>query len=149
MFPVNLFFIAWFWIILLVVFLVIEACTMALTTIWAAAACVPMIFISFTPLAFRWQLLIFMVLTIALLFFTRPLAVKTLKSKRLRTNVESLAGQEVLLVRDIKPFEKGEAKAKNGVIWTAAAEGDAEIPAGTVCVVSCVEGNTLKVIPKG
>ncbi len=141
-------FAVWFWIILLVVFLVIEACTAALTTIWAAASCVPLIFISFTPLAFRWQLLIFIVLTLVLLFFTRPFAVKNLKTKRLRTNVESLAGQEVLLVRDIKPFEKGEAKAKNGVIWSAVAEDDAEIPAGTVCVVSCVEGNTLKVAKK-
>ncbi len=138
----------WFWVLLLVVFLVIEACTMALTTIWAAAACVPLIFIARTPLAFRWQLLIFMVLTVALIAFTRPFAVRKLKPGRSRTNVNSLAGQEVLVVRDIKPFEKGEAKAKNGVIWTASAAGGAEIPAGTVCTVSAVEGNTLEVAPK-
>lgn len=138
----------WFWISLLVVLIVIEACTMALTTIWAAVSCVPMIFISLTPLAFRWQLLIFMVLTVALLAFTRPLAVKKLNARRARTNVDGLAGQEVLVVKDVRQFEKGEVRAKNGVVWTAAAEDCAEISAETICIVSRVEGNTLIVSPK-
>ena len=63
--------------------------------------------------------------------------------------MNSLDGQEVLVVKKITKFEKGEVKASNGIVWTAIGEGSgAEIPKGTVCVVSRVEGNTLVVKEK-
>ena len=40
----------WFWLIMLVVFVVIEAFTMSLTTIWAALSSLPLIFIAKTGL---------------------------------------------------------------------------------------------------
>ena len=69
----------WVWVGLLVLLIVIEACTFGLTTIWAAAACIPMVFLSRTGLALQWQFLIFIFLTAVLVFFTRPFAVKYLK----------------------------------------------------------------------
>ncbi len=138
----------WFWLSLLVIFVVVEAFTMALTTVWAALAAIPMIFISRTALPFRWQLLIFVVLTIVLIVFTRPFAVKKLKLGQDKMNVSSMLGQEVLVVSAIESFKKGEAKAKNGTVWTVTAEGSEEIAKDTVCVVTDVQGNTLTIKPK-
>lgn len=138
----------WFWLSLLVVFVVVEAFTMSLTTIWAAIASVPMIFISRTALPFRWQLLIFLVLTIVLAVLTRPFAVKKLRLGKEKLNVNSMIGEEVLIVKPISEFQKGEAKAKNGVVWTATSESSAEIPENSVCVVTKVQGNTLEVKAK-
>lgn len=138
----------WFWLALLIVFLVVEACTMSLTTIWCAISSVPLIFIARTPLAFRWQLLIFASLSFVLIVLTRPFAVKKLNIGKNKTNVNSLEGQQVLVTRNITQFEKGEAKAQNGVLWTAVSADGTDIEKGTVCIVSKVEGNSLNVLRK-
>ena len=134
----------WFWLAVMVLCLIIEAVTFSLTTIWAAVSSFLLIFLCRTALPFRWQLLVFFLISILLMVFTRPFAVKKLKIGRVTTNVNSLEGQEVLVVKKITKFEKGEVKASNGVTWTAMCENE-EIAKGTVCVVVRVEGNTLVV----
>ncbi len=138
----------WVWLSLLVIFVVIEAFTMSLTTVWAAIAAFPMIFISKTALPFKWQLLIFLVITIVLVVFTRPFAVKKLKLGKEKTNAASLVGQEVLVISEVSEFKKGSAKAKNGVIWTVTSADSSVIPENTVCIVTKIEGNTLQITKK-
>lgn len=140
----------WVWLAVLVVCVVIEAVTFALTTVWGAIAALIMIFVSRTGLPFKWQLLLFLVLTIALVLTTRPFAVKKLKLGKDKMNIDSMAGQEVLVTKKITKFEKGEVKAKNGVIWSAksADENVEEISEGEVCVITSVDGNTLSVNKK-
>lgn len=138
------------WLVLLVICVIVEAISFNLTTIWAALACVPLIFLSFFPIPPRWQLLIFSLLTVALIVFTRPFAQKKLKIGRSgKTNVSSLPGESVIVVKDISDFEKGWVKSKNGVIWSAQkserpfAEVSKIIKKGTICQVKKVVGNTL------
>ena len=138
----------WFWLLVLVLSLAIEAATFSLTTVWAAVTALFMIFFCRTGLPLRWQLLIFFLITILLIVFTRPFAVKKLKVGRVTTNVNSLEGQDVLVTKKITQFEKGEVKASNGVVWTATGEGSSEIAKGAVCEVIRVEGNTLIVKEK-
>lgn len=137
----------WFWLSVMILCLVFEAVTFSLTTIWAVLAAFPMIFISRVPVPFRWQFLIFFLVTILLLVFTRPFAVKKLKLGRVSTNVNSLEGQEVLVIKKITKFEKGEVRSSNGVVWAAMCHGE-EIPKGSVCEIVGVEGNTLIVKEK-
>lgn len=138
----------WFWLIVLIVCCIIEAITMGLTTIWAAIAALPMIFIARTGLGFQWQLLIFVVVTLVLVFGTRPLVLKKLRPGRTKTNINTMIGEEVLVTKEISKFQKGEAKARNGVIWTVQAmQEDQQISKGTVCSVEAVEGNTLIIKP--
>ncbi|WP_407425590.1 NfeD family protein [Treponema sp.] len=138
----------WFWLCVMVASLVIEAVTFSLTTVWAAFSALIMIFLSRTPIPLRWQFLIFFLVTIILMIFTRPFAVKKLKLGRVTTNVNSLDGQEVLVLKKITQFEKGEVKSSNGVLWNAMPEENSEIPKGAVCEVVRVEGNTLVVKEK-
>ena len=138
----------WFWLIMLVVFVVIEAFTMSLTTIWAALSSLPLIFIAKTGLPFKWQLLIFVLLTLLLIIFTRPFAVKKLKLGRDKTNVNNMEGQEILVTKSILQFQKGDAKSKNGGIWTVTSADGTEIPENTICIVTKVQGNTLEIKPK-
>lgn len=133
----------WIWVGILVVSLIIEGCTLSLTTIWAAIASFPMIFIAKTGLDFKWQVLIFAVLTVILIILTRPFAIKKLNIGKTKTNVDSLVGEEVLVVKAVSKFQKGEVKTKNGVIWNATSIGDNEIPENTTAVIAEVKGNTL------
>jgi membrane protein implicated in regulation of membrane protease activity len=136
---------AWIWLGLMVAFVIIEAFTMSLTTIWAAIASLPMIFIAKSGCPFKWQLLIFLLLTLVLIFVTRPLVIKKLKLGKNKTNIDALVGQEVLIVKPVSQFEKGQAKAKNGVIWTCQSQDGNDIPAESVCQIVSVEGNTITV----
>ncbi len=138
----------WFWLAVMVVCIVIEAVTFALTTVWGAIAALVMIFVSRTNMPLRWQLVLFLVMTIVLVLTTRPFAVKKLKLGKDKTNVNSMEGQEVLVIRKITKFEKGEVKAKNGVIWSAKnvdEQDESEISEGSVCIIEKVDGNTLSV----
>ncbi len=138
----------WFWLAVMVVCIVIEAVTFALTTVWGAIAALVMIFVSRTNMPLRWQLVLFLVMTIVLVLTTRPFAVKKLKLGKDKTNVNSMEGQEVLVIKKITKFEKGEVKAKNGVIWSAKnvdEQDESEISEGSVCIIEKVDGNTLSV----
>ncbi|MBR1535347.1 MAG: NfeD family protein, partial [Treponema sp.] len=110
----------WFWLFVMILAIVFEAITFSLTTVWAAISALLMVFLCRTGLPFRWQLLIFFIITILLMIFTRPFAIKKLKLGRVTTNVNSMDGQEVLVVKKITRFEKGEVRASNGVTWMAA-----------------------------
>ena len=135
----------WFWLALMIVFVVVEALTFQLTTVWAALASLAMIFICKTEIAFKWQLLLFLIITIVLIVFTRPFAVKKLKLGKDATNVNSLLGQDVLVTKAVSKFEKGEGKTTNGVVWTITSADSQDISEGSVCTVEKVDGNTLSV----
>lgn len=138
-------FMPWIWLGILILCIVIEAVTFSLTTIWAGIASFPMIFISRTSLELKWQLLIFALITVFLVIFTRPFAIKKLKNGSDKTNVNSLIGQEVLVVKSISAFSKGEVKSKNGVLWSALSTDETEITENSICTVDSVDGNTLKI----
>ena len=74
-----------FWLVVLVVLVVIELLTMGLTTVWfAGGALVATVAALFhAPLAL--QIILFLVVSAVLLFFTRPLAVKYFNKDRVRT----------------------------------------------------------------
>lgn len=136
----------WFWLAIMVILIVIEALTFSLTTIWGAIACIPLIFIARTQLEFKWQILIFAFLSLILLVFTRPFAVKKLKISK--TNVNGLIGQDVIVTKKIGTLEKGEVKSSAGVIWSAKSRDGSEIKSGTVCSIVALSGNTLEVEAK-
>lgn len=139
----------WFWLAVMVVCVIVEAVTVfSLTTVWAAVSALVMIFISKTGLPFLGQLIMFLIMTILLIIFTRPFAIKKLGIGSVKTNIDSMEGQEVILIKKISAFEKGEAKAKNGVVWSAKSSDDSEIKVGSVCVIVGIDGNTLSVRKK-
>jgi membrane protein implicated in regulation of membrane protease activity len=135
----------WIWLGLFVVLVIIEAATQGLTTIWGAISALVMVGLSFVDgFSIGWQILTFLVLTFALLATTRPVLMKKFKIGKYATNVDFLLGQEVVVVKTVEKFQKGEAKAKNGVIWSATSEDGSRIEKDSVCVVAGVDGNTLR-----
>lgn len=135
----------WFWLAVTVLCIIIEGISMGtLTSIWFGCGAFVMIFLSFLPIPFRWQLLIFAVLSLVLLIFTRPFAVKKLKVKKTPTNSDSLIGKKVLVTEKITELQKGAVKV-NGVIWTARSADNSTIEKGTECTITEIEGVTLVV----
>lgn len=138
----------WMWVGVLVLLVVIEAATKGLTTIWGAISALIMVFISRTHMDIKWQILIFLLITIVLLFTTRPFIKKKLKIKQTPTNADTMLGKEVVITEPVSRFHKGAAKSNNGVIWTVTSNEETDIPEGTICTVKSIQGNTLMLTKK-
>jgi len=132
----------WIWVALVIVFAVIEVCTLGLVTVWFAISALVMVFLSFLKIPLPIQFLIFLIISAVLLVFTRPLAVKKFKIGREKTNVDGLIGKHALVIKKIGEFEAGQAKV-GGQVWTARSENNAEIAEGTKCEILRIEGVQL------
>lgn len=134
----------WFWFALTVIFTLIEIFTVGLTTIWFAIGSLVMIFIANTKITFWSQILIFLILSLLLIIFTRPFVIKKLKIGNTKTNINSLIGSSCIVIKEITPIEKGEVKIF-GNIWNAKSIDNKSIHKDKTCKVVNIEGTTLVV----
>ncbi|HKM35679.1 MAG TPA: NfeD family protein [Lachnospiraceae bacterium] len=137
------------WLILLIVCIVIELLTMGLTTIWFAAGSLVAALAAALQAPTGVQVVLFLVVSIVLLFFTRPVAVKYFNNDRIRTNVESLIGRQAIVVSEISNIEGIGQVSVGGQEWTARSKEDGvTIPVGTVIIICAINGVKLIVEPK-
>ena len=131
---------------MVVFFALVELHTYSLTTVWLAIAALVMVFLSLLleDLSMPAQALIFLAISVVLLIFTRPLAIKKFKMGKTKTNVDGLVGMHAPVVKTIAEFEKGEVKI-NGQVWSAVSDDSSEIIEGNKCEILRVEGVKLVV----
>ena len=132
------------WLVILVILIVIELITMGLTTIWFAGGALAAALISIpgTPLAL--QILIFLIVSGLLLYFTRPVAVKYFNRDRIRTNVESMIGRQAIVISEINNLEGIGQVNTGGMEWSARSSfHNVVLPVGTVVTVLGVDGVKL------
>ena len=133
-----------FWLVLLVVLVVIELLTMGLTTVWfAGGALVASIAAIFNgPIAL--QVILFLLVSALLLFFTRPLAVKYFNKDRVRTNAESLVGRQAIVISEIDNLQGIGQVNVGGMEWSARTMADGvKLPVGSVTTVLAINGVKL------
>ena len=82
------------WLIVLAVLLIIEAITVGLTTIWFAGGALIAAVLSWMGMGIAVQWGAFLLISLVLLIFTRPLAVRYMNRGMTKTNVDSLIGAE-------------------------------------------------------
>ena len=138
----NLF---WFWLAIFVIMVIVEAMTIALVSIWCGISALIMIFLSRTEMPFKWQLLVFLLISVVLILFTRPFFVKKLKLGKNKMNAEAIEGTKMKVIDPITQFQKGTVKAQNGVVWNAESGTEEPLESGDICIVKSVKGNTLVV----
>jgi len=144
--PDNMLFV---WLVLLIAFIVIELMTMGLTTIWFAGGTIIAIIAAAVNAPLAVQVILFLVISILLLLFTRPVAVKYFNKDRVKTNVESMLGRQAIVISDINNLEGIGQVTVGGQEWTArSADENINIPVGEVVKVLAVSGVKLIVEPK-
>ena len=133
-----------FWLSILVLCIVIEIATMGLTTIWFAGGALVAAILAMLSVPFPVQVVSFILVSFILLLFTRPVAVKYFNKDRVRTNVESLIGQEAIVVSEIDNLEQAGRVPLQGKEWTARTEKNGvKIPVGSVVIVKSIDGVKL------
>lgn len=108
-----------FWIIVLIVTLAIEAVTMGLTTIWFTGGAFAALIIELLNGSFLLQVTAFLIISLILLFFTRPIAVKYFNKEREKTNLDSLIGKQAIVTSSIHNLKETGQVMVDGKEWTA------------------------------
>lgn len=118
------------WLILMVVFLIIEAITMGLTTIWFAVGALVAMILALFGVPIGVQVTVFLILSIACLFFLYPVVKNKIKPGQTRTNYETVIDKVGIVTEKIDNMKaQGQVKVE-GQIWSAKALEDIEIEVG-------------------
>ena len=133
-----------FWLVLLILMIVIEVLTLGLTTIWFAGGALVAVIASLLGAPVWLQIILFFAVSLLLLFFTRPVAVKYFNRDRVKTNVESMVGRQAIVVSEIDNIQGIGQVTVGGQEWTArSSDQKVRIPAGAVVKVVAINGVKL------
>ena len=134
------------WLIVACAFAILEMFTAGFMVLWlSVAALVTLLFSLIFPEAFALQLIIWGILSVVLLFFTKKFADKV-NSNPIPTNVYSVIGKKANVIIEING-EKSTGQVKvDGDVWSAKTEEfNAIIPVGSVVEILRVDGVKLVV----
>lgn len=133
-----------FWLVLLILCIVVEVLTMGLTTIWFGGGALAAVLAAVLHAPIFVQVILFFLVSLLLLFFTRPLAVKYFNKDRVKTNVESMAGRQAIVTSEIDNIQSAGQVTVSGQEWSARSSDDrVRIPVGTVVRIAAVSGVKL------
>ena len=135
------------WLLVAVIFGVVEAATVQLMSIWFALGAVAAMVSALLGASVWVQFGVFLAVSILVLAFTRPLVKKVLKVGRVHTNADSLVGRIAAVTVEIAgPGEVGRVLV-DGQDWAAVSEEGIPIAPGERVLVKGIEGVKLVVEP--
>ena len=133
------------WSTLLGIFLIIESITLGLTTIWFAGGALIAFLVAILGGAVWLQVVIFLAVSMLLLIFTRPIAMKYMNKNVQKTNVNSLEGEMAVVIQTIDNLKGTGQVVIRGMEWATKAKEDKIIEKGTTVSVIAIEGVKLVV----
>lgn len=135
------------WLIIAIILFAVEALTVNLTTIWFGFGALAAMVVSALGGALQFQIIFFVALTVILLIFTRPLAIKYIR--KTSTNIDRLVGKQAIVIEKIDNLAgTGQVKI-DGNVWTARSEHGFIIAEREVVEIVEISGVKLIVKMKG
>ena len=135
------------WLGLMVLFLIVEAATVTMVSLWFAGGALAALAVSVLGGGFLLQMVAFLAVSTALLALLRPMARKHFTPKLTKTNVDSVIGMEGYVTVDIDNVA-ATGKCKLGAMeWTARSVTGQKISTGTLVKVEKIEGVKAFVVP--
>ena len=135
------------WLGLMVLFLVVEAATVTMVSLWFAGGALAALAISALGGGLLLQMLAFILVSTGLLALLRPLARKHFTPKLTKTNVDSVIGTEGYVTADIDNVAATGTVKLGAMEWTARSANGEKISTGTLVKVEKIEGVKAFVIP--
>lgn len=138
---------AFVWFLLLVFFVGVEAVTVAMISAWFAAGSLVAMIVSLLNGPMWLQVVLFLVVSAALLLCLRPLARKYFTPRLAKTNLDSIIGSEGLVLEPIDNVTSSGRVKLGAMEWTARSTAGEPIAAGTRIRVDRIEGVKVFVTP--
>ena len=135
------------WLVLMVLFLVAEASTISLVSLWFAFGCLAAMIVSLVGGPLWLQMVVFILVSVVTLLLLRPLVRKYVTPKMSPTNVDSVLGSEGFVTTPIDNLTASGQVKLGAMFWTARSTTGAKIPADTLVRVDRIEGVKVFVSP--
>ena len=135
------------WLVLLVAFLILEAATVVMVSLWFAAGSLIALLASALGAPIWLQVALFLIVSAALLACLRPLVRKHFTPSLTRTNVDAVIGGTGYVTADIDNAAATVSVKLGAMEWTARATAGNRIPKGTLVKVDKIEGVKAFVSP--
>ena len=133
-----------FWVAALVVFLIVEAVTAGLVSIWFVFGSLVALICAALGAAVWLQIFWFVIVSVATLVLTRPLVKRYVDSRSVATNAARSIGRAAVVTERIDNLAATGAVKLDGVVWTARSTDDAvAIETGERVTVRAIEGVKL------
>lgn len=131
------------WLLLCALCLIAEIFTISFLLFFPGVGAFLAFLTSLVTDSFGIQLAVFILSTMLMIIFIRPLISKLFKSKELKTNSNSLIGKTGLVLRDIEGTNiVGQVKVA-GEIWSAVCDEKSSIKKDSKIIVEAIEGVKL------
>ncbi len=138
------------WIGVIILFAAIEIATVGLTSIWFSGGALAALGAYALGLEWQWQFAVFVVVTLILLVFTRPWALRYVKPHLTKTNYEQMIAERVCLTERVDNLKQTGTAVYKGQEWSARAyDGNQAFEAGEIVTVKEIRGVTLYVVADG
>ncbi len=128
------------WLALLIVFAVLEASTVSLVSIWFMGGALTALIAALCGAEIWLQIILFFVVSIALLLCLRPLSKKLLKKRKIATNADSNIGKTAVVTETIDNLRGTGAVKISGVEWSARSVDDSVLEKDAVVRILRIEG---------
>ena len=135
------------WLALMVVFLVTEAATVTMVSLWFAAGSLAALAASLLHASVWLQVVLFLAVSALLLAALRPMARKHFTPKLSKTNVDAVVGSRGYVTADIDNVSATGTVKLGAMEWTARSTAGCAIPKGTLVQVDKIEGVKAFVTP--
>lgn len=133
----------WIWIAAIVVFVVVEAITVQLVTVWFAVGAVGGLIACLCNAQLWVQIVIFVAVSAVTLIVTKPLVKRFTHAKKQPTNADRYIGKYAVVTEPIDNIlNKGAAKI-GGFEWTARSADGSKIEKEKIVTVERIEGAKL------
>lgn len=133
------------WAVLVVVFVIVEFCTVQLVSIWLAiASLITMICaILFDNLSLLGQSAIFVLTSVVLVVASLPLIKKRMNKKHIATNSELEIGKSATVIEEINPDKNSGRVTLNGIDWSAVSSDGKIISKNSIVTVKEIKSTKL------
>ncbi len=138
------------WTILMVIFLIVEATTLNMTTAWFAIGALVALILRIVGLPVWLQVIAFAIVSLALLLLfilmIKP-KIGTLMKKSEATNADRVIGIDGIVTTEIDPVNATGLVKVKGQVWSASSEDGRKIPVGKTVVITEIRGVRVIVKP--
>lgn len=133
------------WLGLVILFLIVEASTVGLVSIWFAAGALVALIAGMIGAPLWLQVVLFLVISGVMIALLRPLTRKYIAPKKTAMNADRHVGRTCLVLETVDDLHDSGAVKLDGVIWTARTGTDEVIPVGEKVCILKLEGAKLLV----
>ena len=135
------------WLALLIIFLIAEAATVTMVSLWFAAGSLAALIVSLLGGTWAAQVITALVVSNLLLACLRPVVRKHFTPKLSKTNVDAVIGSKGYVTADIDNVGATGTVKLGAMEWTARSTSGAPVPKGTLVKVDRIEGVKVFVTP--